>query len=120
MSRPIKIILILLVSIITTVLFGFVAIMAAGAGHGTYAPFCLFFPYIVIGVATVEYMGINPTVFGPIFMACGIVQYPLYSVVLARYLGKKNWNRALCVIIGIHIVGAVVALCVIASSRYYH
>jgi hypothetical protein len=79
-----------------------VVVFTAGAGHGTYYAAKILFPYTMATTAFTT--GIREP-----FVAVGIVQYPLYGVLLdcARYVGR--FKPALLALAGVHFVAIVLA-----------
>jgi len=73
-----------------------------GAGHGTYYAAKILFPYTMASTAFTTGMS-EP------FVAVGIVQYPLYGVLLdwARYVGR--FKPTLLALAGVHFVTIVLA-----------
>ena len=76
MAFPRKL-LALLPGVLVTGILGFFSILLAGAGHGTYIPTALFFPFtLLLSFATGE--------IGPAGIAIAVCQYPIYSLLLLR------------------------------------
>lgn len=75
---------------ILTIPLGFLAILAAGGGHGTYFPILAIFPFSLLGTFFNE----------KISLFIGIVQLPVYGFLIDKFSTKK----ALSVIIAIHVI----------------
>jgi hypothetical protein len=82
------------------VLAAFVAVGAAGAGHGTYVPAAILFPF------TMSLSALSGII-TPVLMVLGLAQYPLYgaSVGLAKS-STRVWVGLACV----HVAAVAVAL----------
>ena len=96
--------------IIAGVLFGalaaFVAVGAAGAGHGTYVPAAVLFPYTMFFSVLVGSIA-------PVLVALALVQYPVYGALLALVRSSTRiWFGLGCV----HAVSVTAALFVMAQS----
>ncbi|KAA2220405.1 hypothetical protein [Chryseobacterium sediminis] len=76
---------------ILTIPLGFLAIFAAGGGHGTYFPLLAIFPFSLLGTFFNE----------EIPLLIGIIQLPAYGFLMDKFGTKK----VLPVIIVIHIIG---------------
>ncbi|MBB5700047.1 hypothetical protein [Sphingomonas yantingensis] len=76
------------------------AIMSAGAGHGDYIAARLLFPLSML-LSWVEGSGV-----GPLGMMAGLLQFPLYGVLVARAL-KTGPDRAAIVAAAAHLTAVI-------------
>lgn len=86
-----------------------VAIMAAGAGHGTYIPAIAMFPFAMILTPLTDSIS-------PIAMVVALVQFPLYGWLIARASARGNGSRVVAVIALAHGVVAVAAYGLIRTT----
>ena len=96
----------LLPGVVATAALGFLSIVLSGAGHGTYVPAALFFPYtMLLSFATGE--------IGPTGVALAVCQYPVYSSTLLRDgLPVSLLERRLIAIASLHLT--IAALDIVA------
>ncbi|CAI8887067.1 hypothetical protein [Chryseobacterium sp. IT-36CA2] len=80
---------------ILTLPLAFLAILAAGGGHGTYFPILVVFPFSLLGTFFNEEI--------PLFI--GIIQLPVYGFLMDKFGSKK----ALPLIITLHFIGICTA-----------
>jgi hypothetical protein len=96
--------------IIAGVLFGvlaaLVAVGAAGAGHGTYVPAAVLFPYTM-------FFSVFVGSIAPVLVALALVQYPAYGALVALV---RSSARVWFVLGGLHAVSVIGALFVMAQS----
>lgn len=80
-----------------------VSIMAAGAGHGTYLPARLLFPFTMFSTF------LSSSITAP-FVAVGLAQFPLYGLLsgIAYQLGRVR--ACAFVIVAIHLIAVAVNL----------
>jgi hypothetical protein len=90
-------------------LAAWVAVTAAGAGHGSYQPAALLFPYAMAIAGAVG--SITPEL-----MAIAAVQYPVYGALIAR--ARKPGSVTLR-IIAAHAVLAAVAVWLVTESEAF-
>jgi len=83
------------------VLAAFFALIAAGAGHGTYVPAKTFFPWTML-LTTMS--GDTITTFG---MALALVEFPAYAMILG---GLQRKRSAVLVLTIVHCVAVLAAL----------
>jgi hypothetical protein len=88
---------------------GWAALSAAGAGHGTYQPAALLFPYTMVIAALV---GSIPA--AALAIAAG--QYPAYGVLIAQ--ARRPGSKMLAVVAA-HAVVAAVAVWLVTSSEVF-
>lgn len=81
----------------------FIAVLAAGAGHGTYYAAKILFPYTMASTAFTGGV-VQP------FIAAGIVQYPLYGVILDWTRSVDRFRAGLLAIAGTHLIAVGLAL----------
>lgn len=86
------------------------AIGFAGAGHGTYAPAKILFPY------SMALTGVTGVISGPL-IALALLQYPLYAWVCSRWGATLGRRKAVGVIAALHAV-AVIAAVVTADPSF--
>lgn len=86
-----------------------VAAGAAGAGHGTYVPAAILFPFTILFSALV---GSNP----PVLIALALAQYPIYGVLVAR---AKRSTRVWAGLVCVHGVSAAAALFLVTQSASF-
>ncbi|MGH9364584.1 MAG: hypothetical protein ACRD1B_04880 [Thermoanaerobaculia bacterium] len=92
----------LLVGVVVESLLLFVAVKAAGGGHGTYLPAILFFPYAMAIAVPVGSIAI------PLVMLAS-VQFPAYGAVIgATWRSRKRSTVWLTVAVG-HLAAAAIA-----------
>lgn len=78
---------------ILTIPLAALSILFAGGGHGNYFPLLLFFPFSLLGTL------FNEELFF-IFIILGLLQLPVYGLLLDKFTVKKVFP----IIIGVHIV----------------
>ncbi len=76
------------------------AFMSAGAGHGDYIAARLLFPFSML-LSWVEGGGV-----GPLGMMAGLLQFPLYGVLVAR-ASKTGPDRAAIVAAAAHLTAVI-------------
>lgn len=76
------------------------AFMSAGAGHGDYIAARLLFPFSIL-LSWVEDGGV-----GPIGMMTGLLQFPLYGVLVARAL-RTGPDRAAVIAAAAHLAAVI-------------
>jgi hypothetical protein len=87
-----------------------VALAAAGAGHGSYLPAALLFPFSMLIASAVG--TVNPGI-----VVLALAQYPVYG---AAVIGKaKSSKVAWLTVVGLHFVGAAVSLLVVQRSEVF-
>ena len=83
-----------------------VVVALAGAGHGTYFPAALLFPFtmlLALWVGTIS----------PPLVALALVQYPVYGLLLAKLKGSQ---QALQYVFSLHAIAALIAGIAVAMS----
>lgn len=75
---------------------------AAGAGHGTYGPAALLFPYTMLSTRFIP--GLSA-----LFVVVGLIQYPLYGLFVACASNSDKRTKIIGVIFVVHALTAVAA-----------
>jgi hypothetical protein len=92
--------------LIAGALAAFVAVSAAGGGHGTYLPAAILFPFTMLISAV---LGRIPACLA----AVALVQFPIYGLLLAiDQSPRRLWVGVLC----FHVVFAAAALYLVVRS----
>ena len=87
-------------------LAAFVSMGAAGAGHGSYVPAAILFPYTMSISALVGSIA-------PVLVALALMQYPIYGALIALvHRSKSVWFGLGCT----HIVSVAAALFLMTQS----
>ena len=86
----------------------FVVLVTAAAGHGTYLPAALLFPF-TMGLATLAGR-INPAL-----VAIALAQFPLYGLLAGRW-GFSKWTFRLA---GVHLLAMVLAVIAVSNSEIF-
>lgn len=107
-SRKIGVVTALTV-VVSVVAFG-VSLLSAGAGHGSYLPFAIFFPYSFLAIVLLE---------GEIGIIAGtliLVQFPMYGFVLgcAWLRDRLRWPAAWVIVT--HILVAIVCTVIFIAT----
>lgn len=76
-----------------------VAVVAAGAGHGTYVPAILLFPYSML---MASFAGATT----PVLLALAVAQYPLYGLFLVTTWNRKRHLSWWLSMVGLHTLVA--------------
>jgi hypothetical protein len=74
-----------------------IATFAAGAGHGSYAPARIIFPYTMI--STVFHENIRG-----IYLIFGLIQFPIYGLVIASASNTKYIKQIIIILTILHFV----------------
>jgi hypothetical protein len=86
-----------LVFVVATPVLLFVVVVAAGGGHGSYVLAKILFPYTMAATAFTGEIA-QP------FIAAGIVQYPVYGVILDWARSVDGFRPGLLALAAIHFV----------------
>ena len=81
-------------------------VMAAAAGHGTYLPAALLFPFtmlLALGLDTIS----------PPLVALALAQFPIYGVILAKLRGSPQAQQY---VLATHVISATIAGIAVAAS----
>ena len=91
------------VGFVGVVALGF-AIAAAGAGHGTYIPAKLLFPFTMLSGVFGDSLTLP-------YLVVALVQFPLYGFILGRVLPSPHYRAYLVCLLCVHfaMVGVVLA-----------
>jgi hypothetical protein len=84
-----------------------VAVITAGAGHGTYVPAEILFPYTMLSTA---FLGRVTAAFAIV----ALVQFPLYGALVGSVRSSRLRLRAVAILVAIHVA---VALCSMVLLR---
>ena len=96
-------------SIIIGVLALALTFLFAGAGHGTYLPAKLLFPYTML--STVLFGSISDS-----FVIIAVVQFPVYGLILGLAARTYNFGFAAKVIAVVHVVCSVLCLLLVGEN----
>lgn len=91
-------------------LLAFVSVLAAGAGHGTYLPARILFPFTMF--STILCGSITTP-----FIAIGLVQFPLYGFLLGVFYRLNHFRACLVGVTVTHLLA--VALNLIVRSGHF-
>ncbi len=98
-----------IVSTVVGVLALAFAFLFAGAGHGTYLPAKLLFPYTMLSTAL---LGLIPDA----LVAIAVVQFPIYGLILGLAAKTHNFGFAARLIAIIHVVFSFLCLLLIGEN----
>lgn len=91
------------ISLVFTPLAVVVVLAAGAAGHGTYWPFKLLFPYTMEALYFQDHIT-------PAFMLIGLLQFPLYGLLISLLGRHRVWQRAVTSLIVLLHLAAVVSV----------
>jgi len=76
-----------------------IAIGSGGAGHGSYIAARVLFPFSML-------LTLFEDRIGPVAIGAGLLQFPLYGVLIGRALALKSYGK-ICVVMATHVVAAL-------------
>jgi len=91
------------IGLVLTVCFFGLVIAAAGAGHGTYLPAHLLFPFAMIAASAHQTISAGEVVLAGL-------QFPLYGGLLGGVYGSVWFERSLLVIGVVHLIAAGISI----------
>jgi hypothetical protein len=92
-----------IISVILTPIFLFLAVISAGAGHGNYFFAKVLFPFTML--STIGFHSITAP-----FMLLAIVQFPIYGIVLGRVRRRERLRRMSIWLITLHSLAVLACL----------
>jgi hypothetical protein len=97
----------ILISIVITPFCLLLALGSAGAGHGDYFLIKIFFPYTMISTIYLNSITLP-------FIILGIIQFPLYGIIIA--IAIKKWKLFTSLILAFHILSVFFCLNFVGSA----
>lgn len=116
MSNAARFIGVSLLSVIGSAVLGAGVIFAAAAGHGTFIPLDLCFPFITIVASAFIALQLPVQQQQWVLLLVGLVQFPSYGIILARYWKTPRFRLCGYVLIAVH-VGAIVLAVIMRARR---
>lgn len=89
----------------------FFVVTAAGAGHGTYLPAKILFPYTMLSTALFDEVTVP-------FSLLALVQFPLYGAIAGSVRAPRPTRSALSAAVVIHGIAALGALIVLRGGSF--
>ncbi len=78
----------------------FIAFLTLGGGHGSYIIAILLFPFGFIGILYSRWIEVP-------YIILGLIQYPIYGLLIDSFRYRKGYKWILLSIISIHLILAV-------------
>lgn len=100
----------LIVSLVATPIFVFLALLSGGAGHGNYLWARMLFPYTILSAL------ISKSITTP-FALFAIIQYPLYGVALGLANNRHKLFQMIVAVSLIHLLA--VTICFLFPSENF-
>lgn len=95
--------------ILFTPLLLFVAVLSMGAGHGTYIPSILLFPFGMLGVLFQDRISLP-------FIIIGILQFPVYGYIIDKALPSRRLLVILLSVLLAHVALVVMLLKLVSED----